>query len=55
MYALKIVTTVFIWILILVIFAVMRSIDEQNRKASIICFGFMETVYVLSLICMWMQ
>lgn len=53
MYALKIVTTVFIGLLMLMILLFIRGLYWQKDKATIIGFSFMEMVYLLSLICMW--
>lgn len=54
MYGLKIVTTVFIGFLILIILLFSRGFTWQKDKGTIIGFGFMEIVYILSLVCMWM-
>ncbi len=53
MYALKIVTTVFVGLLMLMILLFARGLYWQKDKATIIGFSFMEAVYVFSLICMW--
>lgn len=55
MYTLKVITTVFIWFMILSILLFARGFKWSNDKdkASIIGFVFMEIVYVLSLVCMW--
>lgn len=50
MFALKIATTVSIVILMLIFLC---GIYGEKEKDSIIMLGFMEIVYVLSLICMW--
>ena len=55
MFALKIVTTVLIGILMLIVLFFVNGMIWEKDKASIIGFGFMEIVYVLSLICMWVQ
>jgi|GEM_PF-2462771 hypothetical protein len=54
MYALKIVTTVLEVMLMLIFLLFSRRMTWKRDKASIVGFGFMEIVYVLSLICMWM-
>ena len=53
MFVLKIVTTVLIGILMLIVLFFVNGMIWKKDKASIIGFGFMEIVYVLSLICMW--
>ena len=55
MFVLKIVTTVLIGILVLIVLFFVNGMIWEKDKASIIGFGFMEIVYVLSLICMWVQ
>ena len=55
MFVLKIVTTVLIGILMLIVLFFVNGMIWEKDKASIIGFGFMEIVYVLSLICMWAQ
>lgn len=54
MYALKIVTTVFVVTLMLIILLFSRGFTWMKDKTTVIGFGFMEIVYALSLICMWM-
>ena len=54
MYELKIVTTVFIVFLMLMIAMFFMKSTWQRNKASIIGFGFMEVVYVLGVVCMWL-
>ena len=53
MFALKIVTTVLIGILMLIVLFFVNGLIWVQDKASIIGFGFMEIVYLLSLICIW--
>lgn len=53
MYALRIVTTVFIGLLMLMILLFARGLHWQKDKPTIIGFSFMEIIYLLSLICMW--
>ena len=50
MYTLKVVTTALICIMMLIIFWFAKG---KKDKPTIIGFGFMEIVYILSLICMW--
>ena len=50
MYTLKVVTTVLIAFMMLLIFWFAKG---KKDKSTIIGFGFMEIVYILSLICMW--
>ena len=50
MYALKVITTVLIAFMMLIIFCFAKG---KKDKPTIIGFGFMESVYILSLICMW--
>ena len=49
MYTLKVVTTVLITFMMLIIFWFAKG---KKDKPTIIGFGFMEIVYILSLICM---
>lgn len=54
MFALKIVTTTFIALLMLVIFIFCFSLKGRDRdKATYIGFSAMEIVYIMALICMW--
>lgn len=53
MYTLKVITTVLILFLMLTILLFSRGLHWKRDKATIIGFGFMEIVYILSLICMW--
>lgn len=50
MYTLKVITTVLIAFMILIIFWFAKG---KKDKPTIIGFGFMEIVYMLSLVCMW--
>lgn len=54
MYTLKVITTVLIAILMLIILIFGKRLRWKKDKASVIGFGFMEIVYALSLICMWL-
>lgn len=53
MYTLKVITTVLILFLMLTILLFSRGLHWKRDKATIIGFGFMEIVYIISLICMW--
>ena len=54
MYALKIITSVLIAIMIVIVSAELISIRwEPKNKATIFGFTFMEIVYVLSIVCIW--
>lgn len=54
MYALKIVTTVFIGILMLFILAFCAMLKGKDKQAATyIGFSVMEIVYILALFCMW--
>lgn len=53
MHALKVVTTVLIVFMILIIAWFGRNFTWKRDKASVIGFGFMEIVYLISLICIW--
>lgn len=53
MQALKNVTTVLIAIMMFIILSILNGLHWKKDRASIIGFSFMETVYVLSLICIW--
>lgn len=53
MYELRIITTMCIGVMILLIALFLKGLTLNKNKASIIGFGFMELVYVLSLICIW--
>ena len=50
MYTLKVITTVLVAFMILIVFWFAKG---KKDKPTIIGFGFMEVVYILSLICMW--
>ena len=50
MYALKVITTALIALMMLIIFWFAKG---KKDKPTLIGFGFMEIVYILSLICMW--
>ena len=50
MYTLKVVTTVLIAFMMLIIFCFVKG---KKDKPTIVGFGFMEVIYILSLICMW--
>lgn len=54
MSALKIITTTLICILMLTILWFCKGLAWKNDKASVIGFSFMEIVYILSLISMWL-
>lgn len=51
MHTLKIVTTVFIGILILLFIIPLKDAMQEKNKINIVGFSFMELVYALSLIC----
>ena len=53
MNALKNVTTTLICIMILIILWVCKDFTWKRDKANVVGFGFMEVVYILSLVCMW--
>ena len=53
MDALKIVTTTLICIMILIILWFCKDFTWKRDKANVVGFGFMEVVYILSLVCMW--
>ena len=50
MYTLKVITTVLIAFMILIMFWFAKG---KKDKPTLLGFGFMEIVYILSLICMW--
>ena len=50
MYTLRVITTVLIAFMMPIIFCFVKG---KKDKPTIVGFGFMEIVYVLSLICMW--
>lgn len=50
MYTIKVITTVLIAFMILIILWFAKG---KKDRPTIIGFGFMEIVYILSLICMW--
>lgn len=54
MYVLKNITTVLICIMMFIIAWFGRNFTWKRDKASVIGFGFMEIVYLLSLICIWL-
>lgn len=53
MHTLKSVTTVLIWILMLIFIIPLKEAVQERNKANIAGFGFMGLVYALSLICIW--
>lgn len=53
MHTLKIITTVFIVILMSMVLLFTRGLTWKRDKPSLVGFGIMEIVYLLSLICMW--
>lgn len=53
MDTLKTVTTVLIAFTMYIVLFFSRKLRWKRDKASIIGFGFMEIVYILSLICIW--
>lgn len=54
MHTFKIVTTIFIVLLMGIFMTFFKGASWEKDKASIIGFGFMELVYVFSLICIWL-
>ena len=50
MYALKVITTVLIAFMMLIILWFAKG---KKDKPTLIGFGFMEVIYILSLVCMW--
>ena len=50
MYTLKVISTVLIVFMMLII---LWFVKGKKDKPTIVGFGFMEIVYILSLICMW--
>ena len=55
MDTLKTITTVLIAFMMYIILISSRKLRWKRDKKSIIGFGFMEIVYIFSLICMWAQ
>ena len=55
MHELRIITTIFIIILMLIILCFSKGLKWQKDSASIVGFGVMEVVYALSLICIWIK
>lgn len=53
MYTLKVVTSVFIALMMIIILIFSKNLTWKRDKASIIGFSLMEIVYILSLVCMW--
>lgn len=53
MGTLKTITTVLIAFMMYIILIFSRKLRWKRDKTSIIGFGFMEIVYIFSLICMW--
>ena len=53
MHTLKVITTVLIAILMFIILIFGKGLRWKKDKASVIGFGIMGIVYVLSLICIW--
>ena len=54
MDALKIVTTTLICIMMLIISWFCKGFTWKRDKASVVGFGFMEIIYLLSVVCMWL-
>ena len=54
MDVLKIVTTIFIVLLMGIFITFFKGASWEKDKASIIGFGFTELVYAFSLICIWL-
>ena len=54
MCILKIITTAFICILMPTILWFCKDLSWERDKASVIGFAFMETTYLLSVVCMWL-
>ena len=50
MYTLKVITTVLIAFMMLIILWFAKG---KKDKPTLIGFGFMEVIYILSLVCMW--
>lgn len=50
MRVLKVITTVLIAFMMLIIFWFAKG---KKDESTIVGFGFMEVIYILSLICMW--
>ena len=50
MYTLKVITTVLIAFMMLIILWFLKG---KKDKPTLIGFGFMEVIYILSLVCMW--
>ena len=50
MYTLKVITTVLISFMMLIIFWFAKG---KKDKPTLIGFGFMEVIYIFSLVCMW--
>lgn len=55
MYTLRIITTIFIVILMLIILIFSKGLKWPKDNASIVGFSVMEVVYALSLICIWIN
>lgn len=53
MYTLKVITSVLIGFMIFLFLIFSKGLHWKRDKATIVGFGFMEIVYILSLICMW--
>lgn len=54
MFVLRVITTICIAFLIMIIYYFSKGFKWKRDKASMVGFGFMELVYVLSLICIWL-
>lgn len=54
MNVLKTITSVFIVIMLLTIYSFSKGLCWEKDKTSIIGFRFMEIVYGLSLLCIWL-
>ena len=53
MNTMKIITTVLIFTMMLIILWSCKDFTWKRDKANVVGFGFMEIVYIFSLICMW--
>lgn len=54
MYTFKVITTVFIALLMGIFMTFFKKVSWEKDKVGIIGFGFMELIYVFSIICIWL-
>ena len=54
MNTMKIISTVLICIMMLIILWFCKGLTWKRDKTNVVGFGFMEIIYLLSVVCMWL-